>query len=52
MMMQYIQNGGQLFASGTSLDTRNLFRDDLRPRSAMNELLRIIEDGDKVITIG
>lgn len=35
---------------GTCLDSRNLEEGDLRPRSSMDEYLRIVEDADKVLT--
>jgi len=51
-MLKYTQNGGQLSACGTCLDSRDLEADDLRPRGTMDDCLRIVEDADKVITIG
>lgn len=52
VMLKYTQNGGELAACGTCLDSRGLDADELRPRSTMGELLRIVEEGDKVLTIG
>lgn len=52
VMVKYTRNGGQLEACGTCLDSRNLEADELRPRSSMSEFLRIVEDGDKVLTFG
>ncbi len=52
VMLKYIQNGGDLVACGTCLDSRDLTADDLRPRGTMGDLLSIVEDADKVLTIG
>lgn len=52
VMVKYTRNGGQLEACGTCLDSRNLEADELRPRSSMSEFLRIVEEGDKVLTFG
>lgn len=52
IMLKYTNNGGELNACGTCLDSRDLEPDDLRPRSSMDELLRIVEEGDKVLTFG
>lgn len=52
VMRKYTNNGGKLFACGTCLDSRDLEAGDLRPRATMDDCLRIVEDGDKVLTIG
>ena len=52
VMRKYAQNGGELAACGTCLDSRGLEADDLRPRGSMDEYLRIVEDAEKVLTIG
>lgn len=52
VMLKYAQNGGELAACGTCLDSRDLPEDDLRPRASMDDLLGIVEDGDKVLTFG
>ncbi|MFD1589346.1 DsrE family protein [Halorientalis brevis] len=52
VMLKYAQNGGKLFACGTCLDSRDLDADDLRPRASMDDYLRIVEDDEKVLTIG
>ncbi|MFD1588147.1 DsrE family protein [Halorientalis brevis] len=52
VMRKYTQNGGDLFACGTCLDSRDLDADDLRPRASMDDYLRIVEDAEKVLTIG
>ena len=52
IMLKYAQNGGELEACGTCLDSRGLDPDDLRPRSSMDEYLRIVEEADEVLTIG
>ncbi|AUX10506.1 uncharacterized protein involved in oxidation of intracellular sulfur [Halalkaliarchaeum desulfuricum] len=52
VIRKYTQNGGELFACGTCLDSRNLEPSDLRPRSTMDDCLRVVENADKVLTIG
>lgn len=51
-MVKYRREGGDLFACGTCLDSRDLEEDDLRPRSTMKDLLQIVEESDKVLTVG
>ena len=50
VLLKYTQNGGTLAACGTCLDSRDLDADELRPRSSMDEYLRIVEDADNVLT--
>lgn len=52
IMLKYANNGGELEACGSCLDSRDLESNDLRPRSSMDEFLRIVEEGDKVLTFG
>ncbi|WP_132061235.1 DsrE family protein [Halorussus amylolyticus] len=52
VMRKYTQNGGDLFACGTCLDSRDIEPDDLRPHSTMSDCLRIVEEADEVLTIG
>ena len=52
VMRKYAQNGGELSACGSCLDSRGLEPDALRPRSSMEGLLRIVEAGDEVLTFG
>jgi len=52
VMRKYARNGGELSACGTCLDSRDLEADDLRPRASMEDCLRIVEDSEKVLTIG
>lgn len=52
VMLKYTQLGGELAACGTCLDSRALEEDDLRPRAAMADCLQIVEEADKVLTIG
>lgn len=52
VMLKYTQHGGDLFACGTCLDSRELDGGELRPRSTMGDLLGIIERADETITIG
>lgn len=52
VMRKYVNEGGELYACGTCLDSRDMEPDDLRPRSAMADLLEIVETSDKTVTIG
>ncbi|MFC6719028.1 DsrE family protein [Natrialbaceae archaeon GCM10025810] len=52
VMVKYVQNGGELLACGTCLDSRDLSDGRLRPRATMGDLLDCIERADEVMTIG
>jgi uncharacterized protein involved in oxidation of intracellular sulfur len=52
VMIKYTRNGGDLLACGTCLDSRDLEADDLRPRATMRDCLGVVENADKVITVG
>lgn len=52
VMLEYTQNGGTLSACGTCLDSRGLEPDELRPRATMDRCLQLVEDAEKVLTIG
>lgn len=52
VMVQYTRKGGELLACGTCLDSRDLEPDDLRPRSTMGDCLAIVEDADRLLTVG
>lgn len=52
LIRKYLHNGGELAACGTCLESRDIEPDELRPHSTMSELLRIVEDGDRVLTFG
>ena len=52
VLVQFIRDGGKLHACGTCLDSRDLAADELRPRSSMDDLLRMVERSDETITIG
>lgn len=52
IMRKYVSTGGELFACGTCMDSRDIEPGDLRPRSTMGECLRIVEAADRVLTIG
>jgi uncharacterized protein involved in oxidation of intracellular sulfur len=51
-MRKYAQNGGELAACGTCLDSRDLEADELRPRATMDDCLQVVENAEKVLTIG
>jgi sulfur relay (sulfurtransferase) complex TusBCD TusD component (DsrE family) len=52
VIRKYAQNGGELAACGTCLDSRDLDADELRPRGTMEDCLQVVEDAEKVLTIG
>ncbi|AGN01360.1 hypothetical protein L593_07065 [Salinarchaeum sp. Harcht-Bsk1] len=52
VMVKYDRAGGELFACGTCMESREIEPDDLRPHSTMGDCLRIVEDADEVLTIG
>ena len=52
VMRKYDGDGGVLLACGTCLDSRDIEADDLRPRSTMGDCLRVVEDADRLLTIG
>lgn len=51
-MRKYTNDDGTLFACGTCMDSRGIDPDELRPQSTMEDCLRIVEEADKVLTIG
>lgn len=52
VIRKFTRDGGELLACGTCLDSRNLDASELRPRAAMSDLLALVEDADRVVTIG
>ncbi|MFB6106972.1 MAG: DsrE family protein [Halobacteriaceae archaeon] len=52
VLAKFARDGGDLFACGTCLDSRDLDAGELRPRATMAELVRIVEDADRVVTFG
>jgi uncharacterized protein involved in oxidation of intracellular sulfur len=52
VMVKFQNEGGNLLACGTCLDSRNLDADDLRPRATMEDCLAVVEAADEVLTIG
>lgn len=52
LMRKYLNEGGVLQACGTCMDSRDIESGTLRPHSTMGELLRIVEEGDRVLTFG
>ncbi|QSG05141.1 DsrE family protein [Halapricum desulfuricans] len=51
-MRKYVLNDGELLACGTCLDSRDLESGELRPRATMSDCLAVVENADKVLTIG
>lgn len=52
VIRKFTRDGGELLACGTCLDSRDLEPNELRPRATMNDLLALVEDADKVVTVG
>lgn len=52
IMRKYENEGGTLLACGTCMDSRDIEPDDLRPRSTMDDCLQVVEQADKLLTIG
>ncbi len=48
----FIENRGQILACGTCLKSRNKVGSEVCPISTMKDLLKLIEDSDKVLTFG
>jgi len=51
-MRKYTLNDGELSACGTCMDSRDLEAGELRPRATMSDCLAVVENADKVITVG
>lgn len=52
VMRKYENEGGDVLACGTCLDSRDLEADELRPRASMADLLALTEGADRVVTFG
>lgn len=52
VLRQFLRHNGVLAACGTCMDARGIEPGELRPRSTMKELLRIVEEADRVLTFG
>ncbi len=48
----YTQNNGQILACGTFLKSRQLKSTDLCPISTMTDLLKLVEESDKILSFG
>ena len=52
IMVKYQRGGGELFACGTCMASRDLEPAALRPESDMDDLLAIVESADRTVTFG
>lgn len=52
VIRKFLNEGGELLACGTCMDSRDMEPNELRPRSTMGELLRLVEESDRLVTIG
>jgi len=48
----YTQNNGQILACGTCLKSRQKEGTDVCPISTMTDLLKLVEESDKILTFG
>jgi len=48
----FIKNKGQILACGTCLKSRQKEGSNVCPISTMNDLLKLVEEADKVLTFG
>jgi uncharacterized protein involved in oxidation of intracellular sulfur len=48
----FIENGGEILACGTCLKSRKKEGSDVCPISTMQDLLKLVEQSDKVLTFG
>ena len=48
----FIENKGQILACGTCLKSRNREGSDVCPISSMVDLLKLVEESDRVLTFG
>ncbi len=48
----FIENKGQILACGTCLKNRQMESSDVCPISTMKDLLKLIEESDKILTFG
>ena len=46
----YVENGGQIFACGTCLVSRNKEGSPICPMSTMNDLMELVEESDKIVS--
>lgn len=51
-MSLFIENNGQILACGTCLKSREKESSKVCPISTMKDLLRLVEESDKVLTFG
>ena len=49
---QFISKGGEIYACGTCLKSRQIDSRDTCPLSTMKDLYEIVRDSDKVLTFG
>ena len=51
-IQSFVENKGKVLACGTCLKSRNKESNDTCPISTMQDLLKIVEESDKVLTFG
>ena len=50
MVTRYLANGGELFACGTCMKSRNIDPTETRPMSSLKVLYELTRDSDRVLT--
>jgi uncharacterized protein involved in oxidation of intracellular sulfur len=48
----FLENGGQMLACGTCLKLRQKEGSNICPISSMKDLLKLVEESDKILTFG
>ena len=49
---EFLKNKGQILACGTCLEARKKQGSELCPVSTMKDLLKLVEDSDRILTFG
>lgn len=52
VLRKFLKEGGDLYACGTCMESRDIEPGELRPHSTMGDLLAIVESTEKTITVG
>mgnify|MGYP006291722029 FL=1 len=52
VLQKFLNDGGDLYACGTCMESRAIDPGAMRPHSTMGDLLDIVESTEKTVTIG
>jgi sulfur relay (sulfurtransferase) complex TusBCD TusD component (DsrE family) len=50
MASDYLDKGGEIYACGLCMKSRNMESSDISPRSTMKDMYQIVMESDKVVT--